>query len=71
MGLTCGKEILVASTAAEFAAKIVRIYSDPVLWGKISSGAWHFAEDTLSEQRFRTRLRDALIELNLPALPEA
>jgi glycosyltransferase involved in cell wall biosynthesis len=71
MGLISGKEILVAPTEAEFSAQIVRLYSDPELWEKISSGAWRFAEEALSVQRFQAQLRNALFELNLPALPKA
>lgn len=44
MGLTDGKDILVANTAEEFSTQLVRLYSDQILWERI---AWQTKQSLL------------------------
>jgi glycosyltransferase involved in cell wall biosynthesis len=70
MGLIPEETILVGESASEFAAQVVRLYSDPELWERLSLGGLCYAEEMLSIRSFRQRLRRALIGLQLPALSE-
>ena len=50
MHLVDGQDVLIADSAADFAAALVRLYQDPVLWQRLSAGgqaniARHFSLD--------------------------
>lgn len=49
MGLVNGESVLVADDPESMAAEIVRLYSDPALWLRLSSNGFHAFLDTFSE----------------------
>jgi O-antigen biosynthesis protein len=60
MGLTAGREILVADGAELFADAVVRLYSDGVLWREVSDHALEFMENNFSCTVGKERLRQFL-----------
>ena len=66
MGLTAGREILVADGAERFAEAVVRLYSDESFWYKVSDRALEFMEEHFSCAAGKERLREFLAFL-LPA----
>jgi glycosyltransferase involved in cell wall biosynthesis len=57
LGLRRKKEALFASTAKSFAASIVRLHSDPVLWRNLSRQGRDYVGDQFSERRLAARLQ--------------
>jgi glycosyltransferase involved in cell wall biosynthesis len=51
MGLTHGKEVLVSDDPADFAAEVVRLYSDPDLWQSIQAAGYNFIKERYSWAR--------------------
>jgi len=60
MGLTAGREILVADGAEQFADAVVKLYSDESLWYAISDQALGFMEQHFSCEAGKERLREFL-----------
>ena len=69
-GLRLGDEegALIADTAADFAAAVVRLYQDPVLWQRLSDGGLARVESEFSLNANREKLAALLAELDLPTI---
>ena len=63
MGLTSGREILVADGAERFADAVVRLYTDESLWHEISDRALVFMEQNFSCSAGKERLKQFLASL--------
>jgi GT2 family glycosyltransferase/glycosyltransferase involved in cell wall biosynthesis len=65
-----GREVLVAETAADFAAAVVRLYRDEDLWNQVSAGGLQNVEKYFSVETARLGLRellDSLVQAKDPA----
>jgi O-antigen biosynthesis protein len=51
MGLMSEREVLIADDAQSFAEAVIRLYSDPDLWKRLSTSSVAFARRDLSETR--------------------
>jgi glycosyltransferase involved in cell wall biosynthesis len=58
MELQHGVNVLIADSPRDFAAQIVRAYTDPILWSLISAGAQQHAEKKLSIANWRRLFRE-------------
>jgi glycosyltransferase involved in cell wall biosynthesis len=67
MRLTNGENVLIADTAEEFAAAIVRAYSDEGLWGTLAVGARRHIESEFSERRLQAAIRKLISQVRSPA----
>lgn len=64
-GMTHGENILIASTPAEFAASIRKLFEDPALWRRISDGGIRFLRDNYSRETV-----DGIMDQMLAAVQE-
>lgn len=67
MGLRAGYNMLLAATATEFAEQISLVHNDKDVWERLSSNGLKFAEENLSVQNFKEKIRETIIGLELPA----
>lgn len=51
-----GEQVLVASTPQEFAKKIISLYSQEILWNKLSQNSIHFVEANFSRRILQEKL---------------
>ncbi|MFC0408642.1 glycosyltransferase [Roseomonas elaeocarpi] len=68
MHLRDGRDVLVAATAEDFAARVREAYRDEALWSALSRGGQEHAAAQLSIAGWRERLREMLWTID--ALPE-
>jgi glycosyltransferase involved in cell wall biosynthesis len=47
IGLTAGREVLIAAGPVDFADQIARLYTDQELWHALQQAAYHFCEPEL------------------------
>jgi len=66
MNLVSGEDVLVGDTAAAFAAAVVALYRDPVLWARVAAGGRRNVEQHFSRACAHTVLR-GLLEARRPA----
>lgn len=60
---TDGEDVLIAGTAAEFAAAVVRLYQDESLWNRLSAAGLENIRRHFSVERARENLAKVLSEL--------
>ncbi len=60
MGLTHGKDVLIAETANDFAAQVLRLYKDENLWYQLSDAAIANIEECFSTRLATNQLADIL-----------
>jgi O-antigen biosynthesis protein len=60
MYLVDGESVLIADTPADFAAAIVRLYTDAALWGRLSAGGLEVMERHFSFAAARRALTEAI-----------
>jgi GT2 family glycosyltransferase/glycosyltransferase involved in cell wall biosynthesis len=65
MGLTDGRETLVADSPEAFADAVVRVYSEESLWSSLSDQGLQFLEREMSLTVGREKLRAMLVHLNV------
>jgi glycosyltransferase involved in cell wall biosynthesis len=65
MGLTDGRETLVADSPEAFADAVVRVYSEESLWSSLSDQGLQFLEREMSLAAGREKLRAMLVHLNV------
>jgi GT2 family glycosyltransferase/glycosyltransferase involved in cell wall biosynthesis len=65
MGLTAEENIVIADDVQDFAEAIIRLYTDEILWGKISNNGLKFVEDTYSVNAGKQKITAMLNELNI------
>jgi glycosyltransferase involved in cell wall biosynthesis len=58
-----GRDVLVAETAAEFAAAVVRLYRDEALWNRISAHGLENVRQYFSVETARLGLQQLLNSL--------
>jgi GT2 family glycosyltransferase len=63
IGLLDGETALIADNAEEFAEKIVKLYSDKELWGKISKNSMKHLQANFSTEAARKKFQAVLGEL--------
>ena len=68
MSLNVGRDVLVGRDPVDFAKQIVRLHNDPVLWAELASNSLVFAGANLSVDNFKTRVRNSLVQIDLPAM---
>jgi glycosyltransferase involved in cell wall biosynthesis len=59
-----GLDVLVAETAEEFAAEIVRLYRDEDLWNRVSEAGLENVRQYFSVETARLGLQELLISLD-------
>jgi glycosyltransferase involved in cell wall biosynthesis len=59
-----GEDVLVAESAQDFAAEVVRLYQDPQLWEKLSQGGLQNVQRYFSVDTARRQLAELLESLN-------
>jgi glycosyltransferase involved in cell wall biosynthesis len=57
LNLTDGEELLVANSAGEFANRVVSLYLDKMLWGKISQNSLTFIDKNFSRKKMLEKMR--------------
>jgi GT2 family glycosyltransferase/glycosyltransferase involved in cell wall biosynthesis/2-polyprenyl-3-methyl-5-hydroxy-6-metoxy-1,4-benzoquinol methylase len=69
-GLRLGDDegALIADTAADFAAAVIRLYQDQALWQRLSDGGLTRVESEFSLNANREKLAALLAELDLPTI---
>jgi len=65
MGLTDGRETLVADSPKDFADAVVRLYEDQALWSMLSDNGLKFIEQNFSLAAGRERLHSMLMHLRV------
>lgn len=70
MGLVHEEHVLIADGEAEFAAAVVRLYSDEDLWRKLSAAGLDYVRRTTSRAAGLGIVAGFLEELGLPHLPQ-
>jgi glycosyltransferase involved in cell wall biosynthesis len=65
MGLTNGRETLIAESPQAFADAVVRLYADESAWQSLSDNGLEFVERNFSLAAGRERLRSVLTRLNV------
>lgn len=66
MGLTTGLDILIADDAGSFADAVVKAYSDPTLWRRLSEGGLRNTRERFSVAAARRDLEEILEEVCRP-----
>lgn len=66
MGFEHGDSVLVADLPEAMATEILRLHSDPALWGHLASRAEEVSETQLSIRNFDTVMRETLVRMELP-----
>ena len=59
-----GEELLIAGSAEEFAAEVIRLYRDEDLWNKLSEAGLHNVEAHFSFAAARKNLESLLTDLD-------
>ncbi|MHB1956857.1 MAG: glycosyltransferase, partial [Sulfobacillus sp.] len=65
MAMVEGESVLVADTAREFAARVVRAYTDDALWERLSSGGLAYAEKYHGRATMKTRIEQMFHDLGV------
>jgi glycosyltransferase involved in cell wall biosynthesis len=60
MGLVGERDVLIADAPEDFAAQVVRLYTDRELWGRLSEAGLRFVSDNYSMETAESILRPAL-----------
>lgn len=60
MFLVDGRNALIAADAEEFSAAVLRLYSDEVLWSRLSEQGYHNIRDHFSSDAARRSLEELL-----------
>jgi O-antigen biosynthesis protein len=60
IGLQDGMNGLIADSPEQFAAQILRLYRDEVLWNKLAQGGQAFVRETFSRAHFSSQLRNII-----------
>jgi hypothetical protein len=69
MALTHGENVLVADTPQDMAAAVARLYTDEMLWKRLSAAGLAFVAATTSREEGLRITRQILEHASLPALP--
>jgi len=69
MNIGSGEGVEVAEDPADFAEKVVRLYSDPAHWKRMSAGGMRFVDREFSLRAGLGRMAQMLTELDLPVAP--
>ena len=68
MGVADGETVLIADDGRSFAEALVRLYSDKVLWERLSDAGWNFINDAFSPARAEQRFNEIFHRLGKDAL---
>ena len=60
MGLIDGKQVLVADSSQEFAAKVIELYSNESLWQHVKKNSLEYVNENYSYLKMRQRLDAAI-----------
>jgi glycosyltransferase involved in cell wall biosynthesis len=60
LGLVDGREVLVADSATEFAAKVLRLNSDEPLWNNLRDNSIRYVQDNYSHSQMLQRMDSAI-----------
>lgn len=63
LGVTPGRELLVADDAGSFAASVERLVEDEALWSRLADAGWEHIARTHSRTSVHARFKDALDEI--------
>jgi glycosyltransferase involved in cell wall biosynthesis len=69
MNIGSGEGVEVAEDPADFAEKVVRLYSDQAHWNRMSAGGMRFVDREFSLRAGLSRMAQMLTELDLPVAP--
>ena len=58
MGVTHGDNVLIADDGRSFAEALVKLYTDQVLWEKLSDNGWNFVNESFSRERAIERFNE-------------
>ena len=58
MGVTNGDNVLIADDGRSFAEALVKLYTDQVLWEKLSDNGWNFVNEAFSRERAVERFNE-------------
>jgi hypothetical protein len=65
MGLGDGREVLIADRDVEFAAAVVRLYTDEKMWHRLSAAGLDFVERMYSRSAARKHVREMLASVGV------
>jgi glycosyltransferase involved in cell wall biosynthesis/SAM-dependent methyltransferase len=65
MGLVHGRDVIIADTAAEFAAAVVRVHGDPWLWRRLSRNGLRNTRERFSTEVARQALHRLFTDLGI------
>ena len=71
MALTHGENVLIADTPQDMAEAVVRLYTDEILWRKLSAAGLDFVAATTSRKAGLEIVAKILEHAGLPALPQS
>jgi glycosyltransferase involved in cell wall biosynthesis len=66
MGLVSGRDVLIADSAAEFAAAVVRVHRNPWLWARLSRNGLRNTRERFSPRAARAALERLFDDLGVP-----
>lgn len=62
LDLTDGKEVLVADTSEDFAAKVIKLYQDEELWHTVQHHALNLIRETCAPDKMKAALNEIIVQ---------